>query len=70
MTISNGKYYCLGFDLALATSIGPAEMTQYVADAQRLYSRLLTFPLVTVAAVNGTEQNMHWKIFENLLCLM
>ena len=53
MTISEGKHFSLGLDLDLANM---DKMTQYVADLQKLYCRLLTFPLVTIAAANGMHR--------------
>ncbi|CAI8053792.1 Enoyl-CoA delta isomerase 3 [Geodia barretti] len=40
-------------DLDYLLSVSGNEMTQIMADLQRLYCRLLTFPMVTVAAANG-----------------
>ena len=55
VTISEGKFFTLGLDLDLLATATGQEMTQFMADLQNLYRRLLTFPLVTVAAVNGTQ---------------
>ena len=52
VTISDGKYFSLGLDLELANP-DRSEMIQYIVDLQKMYCRLLTFPLVTVAAANG-----------------
>ena len=53
VTISEGKFFSLGMDLDYLLSVSGNEMTQIMADLQRLYCRLLTFPMVTVAAANG-----------------
>lgn len=53
VTISEGKHYSLGLELELVTSSSGAQLAQYMFDVQKLYCRLLTFPLVTVAAANG-----------------
>ena len=53
VTISDGKHYSLGLELDLVTSSSGAQLAQYMFDVQKLYCRLLTFPLVTVAAANG-----------------
>jgi enoyl-CoA hydratase/carnithine racemase len=51
VTISDGKHYSLGLDVDLLS--GGVDMIQYLFDVQKLYRRLLTFPMVTVAAANG-----------------
>ena len=53
VTISEGKFFSLGINLDYLLSVSGNEMTQIMADLQRLYCRLLTFPMVTVAAANG-----------------
>ena len=51
VTVSDGKHYSLGLDVDLLS--GGVDMIQYLFDVQKLYRRLLTFPMVTVAAANG-----------------
>ena len=58
VTVSDGKHYSLGLDLELVTG-GGVNMTQYLFDVQKLYRRLLTFPMVTVAAANGKLMSSH-----------
>ena len=53
VTISDGKHYSLGLDLELVSGGSGVDVVQYIFNVQKLYSRLLTFPLVTVAAANG-----------------
>ena len=53
VTIADGKHYCLGLDLALMSQMTAEELNQFMSNVQNLYCRLLTFPLVTIAAVNG-----------------
>ena len=53
VTIGEGKYYCLGMDLEQIATMPGLESLDFVYEVQVLLSRLLTFPLVTVAAVNG-----------------
>ena len=53
VTIADGKHYCLGLDLALIMKMTTEEIKQFSSNIQGLCCRLLTFPLVTVAAVNG-----------------
>lgn len=53
VTISEGKFFSLGLDLEVFLRASSLELNQYLTNLQNLYCRLLTFPLVTVAAVNG-----------------
>lgn len=53
VTIGEGKHYCLGLDLAGLADLSPVELLQFSDDLHKLLLRLLTFPLVTVAAING-----------------
>jgi enoyl-CoA hydratase/carnithine racemase len=47
------KYFSTGFDLAFLGSLQGDALLAFVTDAQRLVARVLTFPLLTVAAING-----------------
>jgi enoyl-CoA hydratase/carnithine racemase len=47
------KYFSTGFDLAFLGSLQGDALLAFVTDAQRLVARVLTFPLPTVAAING-----------------
>ena len=53
VTTGEGKFYSLGLDLETLGSLSMAEAQQFGEDLQKLLLRLLTFPLVTVAAING-----------------
>ena len=53
VTIGEGKHYSLGLDLEGMAQMSGLETFQLSCDIQKLLARLLTFPLVTVAAVNG-----------------
>ena len=53
VTTSEGKHFSLGLELELLTDSSSATYIQYMSGVQDLYHRLLTFPLVSVAAVNG-----------------
>lgn len=53
VTVGEGKYYCNGFDLAYLGSVERAEVLAFVERTCELLARVLTFPLPTVAAVNG-----------------
>ena len=55
VTISQGKFFSLGLDLDVLISASAGETMQFMVDLQRLYCRLLTLPLVTVAAANGID---------------
>ncbi len=52
VTTGADKFYSNGLDLEWLGSIGP-EATGFLSDVHRLFGRLLGFPAVTVAAVNG-----------------
>lgn len=51
--MGEGKYYSLGLDLSALQLMSGMEMMYFADDLQKLLLRLLTFPLVTVAAING-----------------
>ena len=52
VTTGDGRFYSTGLDLEwLASGAEPAD--RFVGDVQRLFARLLAFPLATVAAING-----------------
>jgi len=53
VTVGEGKWYSLGLDLEWLPGLTPAEALQFKSSYQKLIARLLTFPLVTVAALNG-----------------
>ena len=52
VTTASGRHYSLGLDLEWLTA-HPHEQKAYVTSVQRLFSRLLTLPMVTVAAIPG-----------------
>jgi enoyl-CoA hydratase/carnithine racemase len=51
--MGEGKYYSQGLDLPVLATMSVMEITQFSHDVQKLLLRILTFPLVTVAAING-----------------
>ncbi|MGR6924447.1 enoyl-CoA hydratase-related protein [[Actinomadura] parvosata] len=52
VTVAQGKFFSNGLDLDwVLANTGQAE--EYVSDVQRLLARMLTFPVVTVAALQG-----------------
>lgn len=53
VTMGEGKFYSLGLDLVTLRGVSAIEAQQFSDDLQKLLLRLLTFPLVTVAAING-----------------
>ena len=59
VTTGEGKFYSLGLDLVALAGMSPVEMQQFAHDLQKTLLRLLTFPLVTVAAINGA-----WTLFQ------
>jgi enoyl-CoA hydratase/carnithine racemase len=54
VTTGAGKFYSNGLDLEwLFTSASAAERKNYIPDVLALMARVLTFPAITVAALNG-----------------
>ena len=53
MTIGEGKYYSLGLDLDRMATMPGRGSFEFLYEVQKLLARLLAFPLVTVAAING-----------------
>ncbi len=53
VTIGEGKHYCLGLDLDYLATASPEEAMAFAVNLQGMLLRILTFPLVTVAAING-----------------
>ena len=63
VTMGEGKYYSLGLDLPVLATMSVVEITPFSHDVQRLLLRILTFPLVTVAAINGSVYSeFHYKL--------
>lgn len=53
VTIGKDKHFSLGLDLQELDNLTDADRINFFNDFERLLCRTLTFPLVTVAAVNG-----------------
>jgi len=53
VTAGEGKFYCNGLDLEALMAAGPDRMAAFVADAERLFARIIAAPYITVAAGNG-----------------
>lgn len=54
VTTGTGKFYSNGLDLAwLLTTATEAERASYIPGVLGLMARILTFPTITVAAING-----------------
>lgn len=53
VTVGAGKHYSNGFDLDFLSSLDGPGLSAFMASALRALSRLLTFPVPTVAALNG-----------------
>ena len=51
MTTGEGKVYSHGVGVDVVKSDG--KFSEVIGDLQKLVARLMTFPLVTVAAMNG-----------------
>lgn len=53
VTVGAGKFYSNGLDLAWMAEVGPQAATENVQRVHELLVRMLTFPVITVAALNG-----------------
>ncbi len=53
VTTGEGKFYTNGIDLTWMMGEGASHQQEFSREAHRFFLRLLTFPMVTVAAVNG-----------------
>ncbi len=51
--IGEGKFFSLGLDLTWLDKISSQGVKEFHESLQKLFARLLVFPLVTVAALNG-----------------
>ena len=65
VTTSDGKHFSLGLEFELLTSTSYSDFMKYITDVQDLFRRLLTFPIVTVAAVNGVLTVVCWLTCAN-----
>ena len=59
MTTNEGKVYSNGLALQLYANLSLEEMTQINKNVVGLLRRILTFPMVTVAAINGVCVHVH-----------
>ncbi len=53
VTVGEGKFYSNGLDLEWLPAQQPDLIDSFLADFERLFARLLAFPMITVAALNG-----------------
>lgn len=53
VTVGEGKFYSNGLDLEWLGSAGAEAVAPYLARVHRLFARVLAFPRITVAALNG-----------------
>lgn len=53
VTTGEGKFYSNGLDLAWLRGPGAGRAPEFLANLNGVFARLLTFPLATVAAING-----------------
>ena len=53
VTTGEGKFYSNGLDVAGLASLGGDGAREFLADLDRLFARVLVFPVATVAAING-----------------
>ena len=67
VTIGKEKHYCLGLDLEKLITYSPLELLEFSDKLAQLIGRILTFPLVTIAAINGDYSNSSYAI--HTLCM-
>lgn len=53
VTVGQGKYFSNGLDLEWLPAQEPEVIEAFLGDFERLFARLLAFPMITVAALNG-----------------
>jgi enoyl-CoA hydratase/carnithine racemase len=53
VTVGEGKFYSNGLDLDWMAKVPPTETGALISGVHALYKRLLSFPVITVAALNG-----------------
>ena len=53
VTTGEGKFYSNGLDLAWMQGEGATQMSEFGPLLQRTFARLVAFPVITVAALNG-----------------
>jgi enoyl-CoA hydratase/carnithine racemase len=53
VTTGSGRFYSNGLDLEPLMAAGADAMVAFVADAEKLFARIITVPYITVAACNG-----------------
>ena len=54
VTIGQGKFYSNGLDLENLPLLPPQELLKFSSDLHKLVGRLVVFPMITIAAINGT----------------
>ena len=59
ITTGDGKFYSNGIDLEWITKAKPESTKSFVGGFRKLMQRILIFPAITVAALNG----MHYTIY-------
>jgi enoyl-CoA hydratase/carnithine racemase len=53
VTTGTGKFYSNGLDVAGLAKLGGEAVRAFLADLDRLFARMLTLPVASVAAING-----------------
>lgn len=53
ITTGEGKFYSNGLDVEYLLSSTTEKRLELLSDTQKLMRRVLTFPAVTIAAING-----------------
>jgi len=53
VTSGTGKFYSNGLDLEWMGGLGPEELQRHMDNVHDMFIRMLTFPMIAVAALNG-----------------
>ena len=53
ITTGEGKFYCNGIDLAAKAALNEEMQQKLLHQLCKLVAKILTFPIPTVAAING-----------------
>ena len=65
--VGKGKYFSLGLDLEKMMTMSAPEIMKFSDEMKKLICRLLTFPLITVAAINGKLHEQQISLSSTLI---
>ncbi len=71
VTVGSGKFFTNGLDLESVLKMEREGVVVFMQNFTKLISRFLTFPMVTLAAINGKHARPHqyFTIFPIILCV-